>query len=263
MVCQSAVGESRFMTWSDPPPAFASYCRRLGVPVDAALQARLGEYLEALREANRACNLTAIRDAESAWLRHIADSLSVAPRLAPGEALVDIGSGAGLPGVVLALADPTRSVTLLEATGKKCRFLEATAARFGLERVVVLHLRAEEAGRDARYREGFDVAVARAVADLPVLLELAAPLVRIGGRVLAMKGQGAADEMRRADAARDLLGLATPTTHTPFPDLHPDACLLVYAKERPTPAKYPRRPGIPAKRPLREGGAGAKVNSEQ
>lgn len=238
------------MSWSPPPPAFLDCCRRLGVPAAPPLLDRLADYLETLRKANAEFNLTSIRDAETAWMRHVADSLSVAPLLAPGETLIDVGSGAGFPGMILALADPTRPITLLEATGKKCRFLEATAARLGLEHVTVLHLRAEEAGRLPQYREAFDIAVARAVADLPVLLELTAPLVKIGGRILAMKGLRAAEELQRATPACTTLGLNPPTPFTPLPDLQPNARILEFTKQYPTPPTYPRRPGIPAKRPI-------------
>lgn len=238
------------MSWSTPPPDFIPSCRRMGLEIDAALVARFGAYLEALQQANQSFNLTAVRDPDTAWMRHIADSLSLIPLLPEDASIIDVGSGAGLPGLVLALAAPDRSVTLLEATGKKCSFLSRVTDDLGLHRVRVRNARAEETGQDPECREAFGVAVARAVADLPVLLELCAPLVRVGGRVLALKGQSAAEEQARAAFAGEQLGLASPTRYVPRPDDQPDACVIEYTKVRPTPDRYPRRPGMPAKRPI-------------
>src|SRR4051812_34603956 len=175
-----------------------------GAPLEGALQEQLARYLDTLLATNEAFNLTAVTDRDEAWIRHIADSLSLVPALRdlPAEsAIVDVGSGGGLPGLPLAIALPQLRFTLLESTGKKAGFLEEATRTLGLTNVQVVCDRAETFGQ-GKGRERFAVATSRAVSPLRVLLELTLPLVKISGFSLAIKGGRARDEI--ADARRAL-----------------------------------------------------------
>lgn len=220
--------------------------------------ARLGEselrtleaYLDALFEWNERTNLTAVRDREEAVKKHLLDSLSVLAALPPGAlALADVGSGAGLPGIPLKIARPELGVVLVESVAKKAEFLEAAIGRLGLSGISVANLRAEDAGRDPAYRGAFDAVAARAVAALPTLCEYALPLLKVGGRFVAQKSAEAADA-ERADAAIQALGgefrEAIPVR---IDGLEPRV-LLVVDKISETPGEFPRRAGVPSKRPL-------------
>src|SRR6266481_3929790 len=178
----------------------------------------------------------------------IDDSLVLLEHLGPARNLVDVGSGAGLPGIPLKIARPDLLVTLIEADQAKAAFLVQVCAVLRLENVEVVARRAEEAGHDPALRERFDVAAARALAPLPVLVELCLPLVRVGGRLLAQKTRD--EDADTAAAAITLLGgklsevLAAPS------EARATGTVVVIDKVRPGPAQYPRRPGVPARKPL-------------
>jgi 16S rRNA (guanine527-N7)-methyltransferase len=228
-----------------------------GRPLDDSQRALLARYVDRLAAATAALNLTAVRDIPGIYRRHIAESLALLRLLEEhglvpeGGRLIDIGSGGGLPGIPIAIARPDLRVTLLEAVGKKAAFLRDTVEALELPRVDVLAVRAEEAGRDTAHRERYDVAVARAVAPLNVLAELALPLVRLGGWLAAVKGSKVHAELAEAHEAISRCGGRVAAVF-PLPTLvgAPLSVVLI-RKERPTPPELPRRPGIPAKRPLR------------
>ncbi len=231
-----------------PTEEFLREAGSYGIAFDEGDLEELGLYLALLLEANTRFNLTAITDPAQAWMRHLFDSLTLMPWLieAGAASVIDVGSGAGLPGIPLAVAMPGLRVALLEATGKKARFLREVAAALGLRNVEVIGERAETAGRDrARHRERYDAAVARAVGTLPVVLELAAPLVRAGGHILAIKGAKAAQEIEEAAAALRLLRCEVVRTART-----PTGTIVVVRKTAPTPRPYPRRPGEPKRSPL-------------
>src|SRR5947208_4403977 len=178
----------------------------------------------------------------------IDDALVLLDHLGDAKRLVDVGSGGGLPGLPLKIARPELAVTLVEADSGKAAFLVQACARLGLLDVEVVARRAEEVGHDARYRESFDVAVARALAPLPVLVELCLPLVRIGGRLLAQKAdKEEGDAARRAIA---LLGGSLESVVRAPSSARMTGTVIVIGKLNATPAAYPRRPGRPARKPL-------------
>lgn len=229
---------------------------------EPALEA-MARYARMVQEWNERLNLTAIVAPEAMAARHFVDSLTAlqafrepgwppTPADWPPRRVADVGTGAGFPGLVLKLAWPALSLTLIEATGKKARFLETAVRALGLEDVLVLARRAEEVGRDPAHRERYDGVIARAVAELPTLLEYLLPLVRVGGIAVAMKGADVEEELQAAQGALARLGgtLRTRWALAWPPHLSPRT-LLVFEKTAPTPAPYPRRPGIPEKRPLR------------
>jgi 16S rRNA (guanine527-N7)-methyltransferase len=234
-----------------PPPAkFLVALAAEGICLPPASLEALASYLGLILETNRAFNLTAVTDPEEAWQRHILESLALARMLRRGEAVVDIGSGAGLPGVPLALALPDCRLTLLESSAKKAGFLAKTAAALGLGNVTVLHARAEEAARRPGLRGAFDAAVSRAVGSLAELVELSLPLLRVGGRMLAVKGKGAGDEAAAAGNALELVGGSPGRLLPLLPAAGGESQVVEILKDRGTPEKYPRRAGIPKKRPL-------------
>jgi 16S rRNA (guanine527-N7)-methyltransferase len=211
-------------------------------------------YHKELVEWNARFNLTAVTDPEGVQIRHFLDSLScllVISDDAIAQSLIDVGSGAGFPGLPLKIIYPKLSLTLLEATGKKANFLRHLVDLMELRDVSVINARAEELGHDPAHREGYDWVVARAVAGMPTLVEYLLPLCRLGGRCLAQKGEGAAAEVSSAESAILLLGgRLNRLLPVELPGLAEIRHLVLIDKVARTPTKYPRRPGIPAKRPL-------------
>lgn len=215
-------------------------------------------YYELLAEHGSRFNLTAVRDYESVQRRHFLESLAIgvalrsAGQLGGHERLLDLGSGAGLPGIPLAVAWPALRVTLLEATGKKARFLQLAVETLALRHVAVVNARAEDAAHLPALRERFDLVVARAVAPLDTLVELGLPFARVGGNLAALKGSRAAEELRRAPGAIRRTGGGDARRLT-LPGQAAEAALslVVVRKLRPTPRDLPRRPGLPAAQPLR------------
>ncbi|GAB4253766.1 MAG: 16S rRNA (guanine(527)-N(7))-methyltransferase RsmG [Thermoleophilia bacterium] len=197
-------------------------------------------------------NVTGLRDPADIETRHFLDSLSLLalPEVEGASRIVDVGSGGGLPGLILALALPSSSVTAVESVQKKCRFISSAAEALELANVRVICTRAEEFGR-GEGRERFDLAVARALAPLPVVGELTVPLVRVGGVLVAMKGAMSNQESMDGAAALVILGAEPPEIRpvAPFAGIE-NRAFVVARKSLPTPQRYPRRDGMPAKRPL-------------
>lgn len=210
-------------------------------------------YYHELIEWNARINLTAITDYNQVIVKHFLDSISIAPLLqsfGPTGRLVDIGTGAGLPGIPLKIVLPDWHVTLLEATGKKVDFLNHVIAQLDLRNITAVHARAEDLGQDPTYREQFDVAVARAVARMATLVEYALPLVHIGGWFIAQKGVDVDEELESAVRALDELG---GRVHQIVPVQLPGLDkrhLIVVEKIARTSVKYPRRAGLPERKPL-------------
>ena len=230
------------------------------IPCDAVLAGRLAVYGDMLLDWNTRMDLTAVTEEDEIVDRHFGDSLSAlaCPGLIPGTGrLIDVGTGAGFPGMVLALACPGLRVTLLDALGKRLRFLEAVAEKTGAANVTLVHARAEDGARQQALREAFDVAAARAVAPLPVLAEYLLPYVRVGGAALCWKGPALTQELEAGRRAAHVLGgRVEDPVPVRFPGLDWEHSLLSIRKVRATPRTYPRKAGTPARSPL--GGAPQK-----
>ncbi|MBE3552335.1 MAG: 16S rRNA (guanine(527)-N(7))-methyltransferase RsmG [Kyrpidia tusciae] len=224
-----------------------------GVMLETEVWRGLEVYERRLVERNREVNLTAVTDAEGVYWKHFYDSLVVLglPEVPQAGFLVDVGSGAGFPGLVLALARPGFSVSLLDALRKRVWFLEEVRGELGLTRVRVVHGRAEEYGRRPGWRESFDMATARAVAQMSVLAELLLPFVRVGGMAMAWKGPDVEEELEGARGAIRRLGGEVEAVHRyELPYGMGGRSVVIVRKISATPTEYPRRPGVPEKRPL-------------
>ena len=210
-------------------------------------------YETELIEWNQKFNLTAIRDVESIRTKHFLDSFSceLAWKGFPPNHLIDVGTGAGFPGIPLKLIHPHLKLTLVESVRKKAMFCHHIVDVLGLDNVNIIHARAEDLGQDANHREKYDWAVARAVANLNVLSEYLLPLIEIGGSMLAQKGAGAPAEAQSAEGAMKLLGgKLRQLIPVNLPNAADERYLVVVEKVAATPAKYPRKAGVAAKMPL-------------
>jgi 16S rRNA (guanine527-N7)-methyltransferase len=229
---------------------------------------QLADFRDLLLRWNLRFNLTAIREPEDIDRKLIDDAISMLPavddaivawsrRRERGEAanarprLIDVGSGAGFPGMVLKIAHPELKVTLLEATGKKVSFLTSAIEELGLEGIEAIHGRAEEIGRQGEYREQFDLATARAVASLPALVELCLPFLSDGGVGIFPKGMGLAQELEAGERAAAMVGgMIVSSDPVQSGDGAPMTRLVIAVKLERTPNRYPRRSGLPVKEPL-------------
>lgn len=234
-----------------------SGAEKLGIHLTPTHLEQFETYYQELVAWNRRVNLTSITGYEEVQVKHFLDSLTVALAVKPpagGERLnvIDVGTGAGLPGVPLRILLPGIRLVLLEATAKKAKFLSHLVARLGLGDVEVVVGRAEEVAHRAGYRERFGLVLSRAVAPLPALAELALPFCEVGGRFLAPKKGSVASELSRASKAIAVLGGGRPEVkEIGLEEVFGDRRLLVIiGKVKPTPDAYPRRPGLPAKRPI-------------
>jgi 16S rRNA (guanine527-N7)-methyltransferase len=230
---------------------------QIGIRLSDRQLAQFAILASELAEWNRRASLTRIDDPEQIQIRHFLDSLTCAlpvlKQLVDGVewTCIDVGSGAGFPGLPLAIAFPALSMTLLEATGKKVRFLEHAVGVLGLSRATVLNGRAEELARGAPHRDAYDLAVARALAPLPVALELCLPFVRPGGWLILPRGSDLPAQLESGrDAARALGARLLVPRPIEVAGLPPNRTLVVAEKTAPTPGRYPRRIGVAAKRPL-------------
>ena len=202
---------------------------------------------------NQKFNLTAIRDSEGIRIKHFLDSFScvLAWKENPPMRLIDVGTGAGFPGIPLKILYPSMQLTLVESVGKKASFCRHAVGVLKLDRVEVITGRAEELGQLPAQRESYDWAVARAVAALPVLAEYLLPLVRVGGKMLAQKGHSGPVEAHNAEPALKLLGgQIRQLISVTLPGVAEERYLVVVDKLAATPPQYPRKPGVPAKKPL-------------
>lgn len=225
-----------------------------GVRLSEAQIAQFERYLTLLTQWSARVNLVGDAAPDVVERRHFLESVALGAALRerevlhPGADVLDVGAGAGFPGVVLKIAWPSIRLTLLEATAKKTAFLSELAAELSLDQTAVLTGRAETLGHDPDLRGRFDLVVARAVAPLPALLELTVPFARVGGRVVTPKGSRAQDELLASAHALDVLGGKAFAMPLRVPG--PAQTLIIVAKLRETPAAYPRRSGVPVKSPL-------------
>ncbi|WP_391118742.1 16S rRNA (guanine(527)-N(7))-methyltransferase RsmG [Psychrobacillus sp. L3] len=224
-----------------------------GIELNTKQVQQFKRYFELLVEWNEKMNLTAITDEPSVYLKHFFDSISASfyEDFTGSYSVCDVGAGAGFPSIPLKICYPDLKVTIVDSLNKRIQFLTHLSKELQLSNVNFVHARAEEFGQNAEYREKYDIVTARAVARLSVLAELCVPLVKIGGRFIAMKAASALDELKDANKALQILGSEKSAEYSfLLPVEDSERMLYVFSKTKSTPKRYPRKPGIPNKTPI-------------
>ncbi len=209
------------------------------------------DYMNLLVEWNKKINLTAITEEKDIILKHFVDSLTVLKYIKENKSIVDVGTGAGFPGIPLAIMNDSLKITLVDSLNKRINFLNEVCNKINLKNTKAIHARAEEFGQDNNYRESYDVAISRAVANLTVLAEYLLPLVKVGGKIICMKGPDIEEELKQAKSAIDILGgKIEKCDNFCLPKSDISRNIIIINKIKETPKKYPRKAGTPAKTPL-------------
>ena len=209
------------------------------------------DYYRLLIEWNEKINLTAITDEDEVAVKHFLDCLSIKALLPDGASVADVGTGAGFPGIPLKIANPTVNLTLVDSLNKRTKFLAEAVQKLNLENTEIIWGRAEDVGKDENHREKYDICVSRAVANLTTLCELCLPFVRVGGKLICLKGPKASDEAAEAKRAIKILGGELESiSEYEIPDADLKHNAVIIKKISQTPTKYPRKAPKPAKEPL-------------
>ena len=210
------------------------------------------DYMNLLIEWNEKINLTAITDPEEIILKHFIDSITILKELEDNSKVVDVGTGAGFPGIPLSIMNPSLKITLVDSLNKRLIFLQEVVDKLNLKNVEIVHARAEEFGQNKKYREKFDISTSRAVANLSTLSEYLIPLVKVDGKVISMKASQAQEEINDAQKAIEVLGgKIEKIDEFNLPQSDIGRTVIIIKKEKQTPNKYPRKPGTPSKEPIK------------
>jgi len=239
-------------------PVLETYAPEIEVPLSAEMINAFNLYAHMLREKNKVMNLTAIVDDNGIAMRHFVDSLTLGSFISEEQVqqghkdltLIDVGTGAGFPGIPLKISMPVLRVTLMDSLAKRVNFLKEVCQALGLEDMKFIHSRAEDGGRDKNLRQKYDIATARAVAALPVLCEYCLPFVKKGGIFLAMKGRSEEEVGSSGKAISTLGGVIEKVENFTLPGTDMERSVIVIRKVKDTPAAYPRQAGKPSKDPL-------------
>ena len=225
---------------------------KIGVNLNEESLDKLYKYKNLVLDWNEKINLTAITDDKEFIIKHFVDSLTIDKYIEPEKTIIDIGTGAGFPGIPLKILNKDNKVILFDSLNKRLKVLEDIIQKIELEKIETLHGRAEETFRNKLYREKYDIAVSRAVASLNVLVELMIPAVKVGGICVCMKGNNAEEEIKESEKAiKELGGEITKIEKLILPELNLDRNIVIIKKVKQTQSKYPRRPGIPQKEPIK------------
>ena len=239
-------------------PILESHSNEISVPLSAEEIRSFQIYATMLKEKNKVMNLTAVDDDKGIAMKHFIDSLTLCPYIREEEAkskkdkltFIDVGTGAGFPGLPVKISCPELSVTLMDSLDKRLKFLDEVITALDLKDCITVHSRAEDAGRNKKFREKYDIVTARAVARLSVLAEYCLPLVKIGGVFLAMKAHSEEEEKEAGKAIALLGGTIEKTDSFTLPGSDMERSIIVVRKIRPTPARFPRKAGTPSKTPI-------------
>ena len=224
----------------------------MGVRFSVEQMDKFYKYMNLLIEWNEKMNLTAIIEPNEIILKHFIDSITILKDIKDNSTVVDVGTGAGFPGIPLSIMNPTLKITLVDSLNKRLIFLQEVINELNLKNVELVHARAEEFGRNKKYREKFDVATSRAVANLATLSEYLLPLVKINGKAISMKAGNASQEIEDAKKAiKTLGGNINNIEEFNLPQSDIGRTIIIIDKIKETPGKYPRKPGTPAKEPIK------------
>ena len=224
-----------------------------GISLNDTQMEQYNRYFELLVEWNEKINLTAITEPKEVAIKHMIDSITAYDEnlFKDGTTVIDVGTGAGFPGLPLKIFCPEIKLTLMDSLNKRIKFLQTVVEKLGLKDVKCVHARAEEGARNKKYRESFDIAVSRAVARLPILCEYCLPFVKKGGHFIALKGMQYNDEAQEAAKAIKVLGGSqTEIRPVKLPELDDKRAVIIITKTMPTPKNYPRKAGTPTKNPI-------------
>lgn len=208
-------------------------------------------YMNILLEENEKINLTAITDPEEIITKHFIDSLTIYKYIGNASKIIDIGTGAGFPGIPLKIINPNLNITLVDSLNKRINFINMVKNYLNLTNIDIIHARAEEHAKQIKYREKYDIATSRAVASLNVLLEYLMPYVKIGGKCICMKGSNIDEELKESTKAIQILGgKIEKIEEITLPNTDIKRNIIIIKKEKQTPNSYPRKAGIPSKKPI-------------
>lgn len=225
--------------------------QKIQIELNEEQQEKFYKYMNLLLEWNEKINLTAITDPKEIIEKHFIDSITIEKYLKDGDFVADIGTGAGFPGIPLKIANTSIDVVLVDALNKRIKFLDEVIEKLSMKKIVAVHSRVEEFGRNKKYRENYDIVTSRAVAKLNVLAEYMLPLTKIGGKCICMKGPEIKEEINLSEKAISLLGgKIIKIEEFSLPDTDIKRTIVIIEKVKQTPNKYPRKPGTPSKLPL-------------
>lgn len=226
--------------------------KQIGIELKEEQLEKFYLYMNILLEWNEKINLTAITNEEEIILKHFVDSLTINKYIEEGKSIIDVGTGAGFPGIPIKILREDLKVTLLDSLNKRINFLNEVIEKLDLKNIECIHGRAEEFGKNKNYREKYDFATSRAVANMSTLSEYLIPFVKVGGKVLAMKGDKAEEELEEAKKAIKLLGGKVENIDNFYlPDSDIKRNIIIIKKIEKTERKFPRKPGTPAKEPIK------------
>lgn len=228
-----------------------SYAEKINIKFTEEQLEKFYQYMNMLLEWNEKINLTAITEPKEVIIKHFIDSLSIWGEIKDNSKIIDVGTGAGFPGIPLKIYNNTLNVTLLDSLNKRTVFLKEVIEKLNLKNIEVIHGRAEDYAKIDKYRENYDYAISRAVAPLNILLEYLSPYVKIGGNVIAMKGSNAEEEIKNSNNALKVLKCKIiESSKINLPENAGERYIILIEKKEKTPKMYPRNAGIPKKKPL-------------
>lgn len=224
---------------------------KLGINLSEIQLKQFYNYMNLLIEWNKKINLTAITEPDEIILKHFVDSLTISKYISDGTKVVDVGTGAGFPGIPLKIVRQDVDITLLDSLQKRINFLDEVINELNLEKITTIHSRVEDFGKNKKYREEFDIATSRAVANLSTLSEYLLPLVKVGGKVISMKGSLIQEELENSKNAIKILGgQIEKVDEFDLPNSDISRNIVLIDKIKNTPNRYPRKAGEPSKKPL-------------